>query len=115
MFKGTIASAPVTVQSGGTLSGTGTIGNVTNSGTVSPGNSPGTLNVVGSYTQTSQRHPPGRNRLAHQLRQDQCYRRSALRHSGTASLNGTVTPVLLNGYRPPVNTGSPASSRPPTG
>ena len=29
------------------------MGNVTNSGTVSPGNSPGTLNVVGSYTQTA--------------------------------------------------------------
>ena len=60
------------MDSGGTLSGTGTVvGSLTNSGTVSPGNSPGTLNVVGSYTQTGQRHPPGRGRLARELRQDQ--------------------------------------------
>ena len=41
--------ADVTVDSGGLLSGTGTVvGSLMNSGTVSPGNSPGTLNVVGA-------------------------------------------------------------------
>lgn len=39
----------VTVNSGGTLGGSGTVyGAVTNYGTISPGNSPGTLNINGS-------------------------------------------------------------------
>ncbi|WP_186728909.1 autotransporter outer membrane beta-barrel domain-containing protein [Sphingomonas panacisoli] len=42
------------VANAGTLSGTGTIvGAVTNTGTVAPGNSPGILNITGSYTQTA--------------------------------------------------------------
>ncbi|TBR28841.1 MAG: hypothetical protein EPO10_10975, partial [Reyranella sp.] len=42
------------VTNSGTMSGIGAIaGNVVNSGTVSPGNSIGTLNVVGSYTQAA--------------------------------------------------------------
>lgn len=45
------ASSGVTVTSAGTLGGSGTIaGTVNNFGTISPGNSPGTLNVVGSVT-----------------------------------------------------------------
>lgn len=51
--NGTITSS-VTVGSGGNLGGSGTItGSVTNSGTLAPGNSIGTLSVVGSYTQTA--------------------------------------------------------------
>ena len=43
----------VTVASGSTLSGTGTItGNVTNAGTVAPGNSPGVLDIDGNLTST---------------------------------------------------------------
>jgi len=43
-------SAPATL-SGGTLSGTGTLGNlIANSGTINPGNSIGTLNVSGNVT-----------------------------------------------------------------
>lgn len=49
--NGTVTGA---VANAGTLSGTGTIvGAVTNTGTVAPGNSPGILNVTGSYTQTA--------------------------------------------------------------
>lgn len=45
------------VLGGGRLEGTGTIvGNVTVDGTVAPGNSIGTLNVIGNYTQTSNSH-----------------------------------------------------------
>ncbi len=41
------------VGGGGSLGGSGTIvGNVTNAGVVAPGNSIGTLNVAGNYTQT---------------------------------------------------------------
>ncbi|MGB8993207.1 MAG: autotransporter domain-containing protein [Desulfobaccales bacterium] len=94
--QGDYPNAPVIVQSGGSLSGTGTIGNVTNSGTVSPGNSPGTLNVVGSYTQTAS------GTLRAEIASPASY--DKINVTGTASLNGTITPVLLNGYRPPVNT-----------
>lgn len=47
-------SADTTIQAGGTLQGTGIItGNVRNSGTVAPGNSIGTLTIIGDYTQPS--------------------------------------------------------------
>ena len=49
IFNGTVI-----VNSGGTLKGTGTINNsVDVSGTLSPGNSPGTLNVAGTVTMLS--------------------------------------------------------------
>ncbi len=42
----------ITVASGSTLMGTGTIvGNVTNYGNVKPGNSPGIVNIIGNYTE----------------------------------------------------------------
>ena len=46
------AATTVTVQSGGTLGGSGTIGGsvVVLDGTFAPGNSPGTLNIVGNFT-----------------------------------------------------------------
>jgi hypothetical protein len=48
-----VSHAGVTVDSGGTLSGTGTVvGSLTNSGTVSPGNSPGIITVA-SFTQAA--------------------------------------------------------------
>ena len=94
--QGNYANAPVIVQSGGTLSGTGTIGNVTNSGTVSPGNSPGTLNVVGSYTQTAG------GTLRAELASLTDYDIIGISGvPGTANLNGTIAPTLLGGYRPP--------------
>ncbi|MGB8991639.1 MAG: autotransporter domain-containing protein [Desulfobaccales bacterium] len=96
--QGDYANAPVIVQSGGSLSGTGTIGNVTNSGTVSPGNSPGTLNVVGSYTQTS--NGTLRTEVASPTNYDII---SISGVPGTANLTGTIAPTLLGGYRPLVN------------
>ncbi|MBS0541822.1 MAG: autotransporter-associated beta strand repeat-containing protein, partial [Proteobacteria bacterium] len=51
--NGSLTSA-VTVAVGGNLGGTGTItGDVTTNGTISPGNSIGTLNVTGTYTQAA--------------------------------------------------------------
>jgi T5SS/PEP-CTERM-associated repeat protein len=49
VVDGSIASSAVTVQSGGTLAGSGTVGSTTieSGGTVSPGNSPGNLTVDG--------------------------------------------------------------------
>jgi len=47
-------AAAVTVNAGGTIGGTGTVGNLTlNGGTLSPGNSPGTLNVSGNLVFTA--------------------------------------------------------------
>lgn len=43
----------VLVGRGGTLKGNGTVGGVQNTGVVTPGNSVGTLNASGNYTQTS--------------------------------------------------------------
>jgi autotransporter-associated beta strand protein len=52
-LSGSGAVKPVTVSSGGTLKGTGTWGDVTNSGTLAPGNSIGTINITGNYTQAT--------------------------------------------------------------
>ena len=94
----TVANA-VTIQ-GGTLTGSGTVqGNVTNAGTVAPGNSPGVLNITGNYTQTSSgvldleiagrdNSNPGKPQF------DQ------LRVTGTATLAGTVRVSLLDGFQP---------------
>jgi outer membrane autotransporter protein len=52
--NGQLTSPNVTVQSGGTLGGIGTVtGTVTVDGTIAPGNSIGTLTIVGAYTQTA--------------------------------------------------------------
>jgi fibronectin-binding autotransporter adhesin len=51
--NGTITSAVTVVQPGSILAGSGTVvGDVASTGTVAPGNSPGTLSVVGNFTQT---------------------------------------------------------------
>jgi autotransporter-associated beta strand protein len=51
--NGVLQSPVVNVNHGGLLKGAGLIiGNVFNSGTVAPGNSPGTLTIDGNYTQT---------------------------------------------------------------
>jgi outer membrane autotransporter protein len=51
---GQLTSPAIAIQTGGTLGGTGTLtGAVTVSGTIAPGNSIGTLNVVGPYTQAA--------------------------------------------------------------
>lgn len=52
--NGTLTSPTVTVQPGGTLGGGGTVvGAVTVNGNIAPGNSIGTLNITGAYTQAS--------------------------------------------------------------
>lgn len=52
--NGQLTSPTVAIQPGGTLGGAGTVvGLVTNSGNIAPGNSIGTLNITGNYTQAS--------------------------------------------------------------
>src|SRR5262249_5465695 len=72
--------------------GRGTLnGDLLNSGTVSPGNSPGTLTVAGNYTQTT----GGTLRIeiagvsAHDL----------LAINGTANLSGTLQVIRLNNFQ----------------
>ena len=50
IVNGSIANSTVTVNNGGTLSGSGSLGGliVNSGGTISPGNSPGTQNVTGN-------------------------------------------------------------------
>lgn len=51
-INGLLASPTVSVNTGGTLKGTGLIaGNVFNNGIVAPGNSPGVLTILGNYSQ----------------------------------------------------------------
>ena len=52
-LNGSLASSSVTVDSGATLSGFGTTGALTVNGNVAPGNSIGTLNVMGNYIQAT--------------------------------------------------------------
>ena len=52
--NGVLTSPTISIASGGTLGGTGTIaGAVTNNGNIAPGNSIGTLNITGNYTQAT--------------------------------------------------------------
>ena len=97
---GTPAPCSVVVGPGALMTGNGTlVGTLTNRGTISPGNSPGTLNVVGSYTQAAS------GTYTAEITSPSSYDRIAVTGSpGTASLSGTLSPVLLGGYRPPGNT-----------
>jgi uncharacterized protein with beta-barrel porin domain len=52
-INGAIAAPVTTVAGAGILGGSGTLtSDVTSTGTIAPGNSPGTLNIVGTLTQT---------------------------------------------------------------
>jgi autotransporter-associated beta strand protein len=83
-------SGPVTVNSGGKLSGNGTIaGDVINNGIVAPGDSPGTLHVGGNFSQGS--GGTLEIEIASLFSFDQ------LVVSGTATLGGTLD-VSLDGY-----------------
>lgn len=54
VLSGSLSATTGTNAATGTLKGTGTFtGALTNAGNIAPGNSPGILNIVGSYTQTS--------------------------------------------------------------
>jgi autotransporter-associated beta strand protein len=93
---GSIASNTL-VNNGGTLGGTGTIyGNVSNNGTVIPGDGLGKLSVNGNYAQTSN------GILLIDIAGTSTGQFSVLDVLGEASLNGTLYPVLLNGFVPTI-------------
>lgn len=81
------------ISSGARLAGIGTIqGNLTSSGIVSPGNSPGTITVVGNYTMTPT------STYAVELASATSFDKLIV--GGTASLDGTLAVTGLNGYVP---------------
>ncbi len=87
-----LTSPLVTVQAGGLLKGSGVIiGNIVNVGTLSPGNSPGTLTVTGNYTQGA----TGTYNV--QIFSPQNYSRLIV--SGHASLDGTLHLTLASGFK----------------
>jgi outer membrane autotransporter protein len=91
--NGSIASPNVFVNHEGLLGGTGTIfGSVFNHGVVKPGNSPGTLSVNGNYTQYSD------GDLRIEIGSKSNYGR--LKVGGAANLDGSVTAVAVDGYKP---------------
>ncbi len=101
IVNGTLSCSGSFVNSTNTfLSGSGTLqGNFVNSGNLNPGNSPGTLNVSGTFTQTA-----GGN-LAIEIASPTIYDNVAVTgNPGTAMLAGTITPTLVGGYHPMGNT-----------
>ena len=82
----------MTVQAGGMLKGSGIIlGNVVNVGTISPGNSPGTLTISGNFTQGA----GGTYNV--EIFSPQNYSRLVV--LGHASLDGTLHLTLASGFR----------------
>jgi uncharacterized protein with beta-barrel porin domain len=91
---GSIASPNTFVNPGGTLGGTGTIfGDVFNSGAVSPGHSPGTLNIAGNYVQNW----TGRLRIEIGGRDPGAF--DVLAVKGSAILSGKLQLVRLNNFQ----------------
>lgn len=84
----------------GILKGSGQItGSFTNSGTLSPGNSPGKFSVVGNYTATATAvHEV--EIAAPDLYDTISITKDAAAPGGNAVLNGTLNVVLLNGFIP---------------
>lgn len=96
---GEIIASAFNISSGETFSGTGTIeSNVTNAGTVSPGNSAGSITVQGDYTQESTgvlEIQLGGTTAGTQYDQ--------LTVTGMASMAGTLNVSLINDFEPQVD------------
>lgn len=83
MLTGSISSSSTTVQSGATISGTGTTGNLTinSGGFITPGNNAiGTLNINGNYTQNG----------TYTCDVDSGGTNDSIAITGTATLNGAL-------------------------
>jgi fibronectin-binding autotransporter adhesin len=79
-------TGPVDVQSGGTLGGGGQVGATTVFGTVSPGNSIGTLTVNGNYTQAAG--------STYTVEANAAGQSDLINVTGTATLQGGIVNVL---------------------
>ena len=94
--NGTLIATEGDVIHNGTLTGSGILeGSLINNGTMNPGNCPGTFTIVGKYQQTAN----GVHDV--EVASDSSYDRLNVTGTpGTAGLNGTVAPILYEGYRP---------------
>ena len=89
------AGERLTISASHTIGGTGSIeGDVTNAGVVSPGNSPGTLAIIGSYTQTDT------GSLHVEIGGKGADSFDLLTVAEDAALDGRLTVELLGGYVP---------------
>jgi autotransporter-associated beta strand protein len=86
---GSLAGSAVTVSSGAVLSGTGTVGATTNSGTIRPGSSIGTLTIQGNLTLN------GGSNLDMEIAPASS---DLIAVSGAASLNGSLTISQTSGF-----------------
>jgi hypothetical protein len=95
---GSISTTTTLAIQGGSLSGAGTIqGDINNAGQVSPGFSPGTITIVGDYTQTdSGAYAVEIGGLTPGNQYDQ------LAVSGHVVLSGALSVALVNGFVPHV-------------
>jgi autotransporter-associated beta strand protein len=94
IVDGLISSPETLVNLGGSLSGNGSLGgNLTNSGIVSPGNSPGTLTIAGDYTQTTS------GTLKIEVAGLGAGNHDLLVVGDTATLAGTLQVVRLNNFK----------------
>src|SRR5207244_2865427 len=95
---GGVSSASTFDMSGGTLNGAGTFtGDLTSGGNVSPGSSPGVINIAGNYAQSST------GTLTIELAGLGAGQFDQLNVSGTTMLDGTLNVSLLS-YAPPNGT-----------
>lgn len=92
VINGTVAGAATRVEAGGTLGGSGTLGDTWVAGTIAPGSSIGTLTIDGDYTQAA-----SARLVAEILPPDQA---DLLRVTGSANLLGgtLVASSLGDGY-----------------
>jgi autotransporter-associated beta strand protein len=95
VVNGSISSSAITVQSGATLGGMGTVGALTveSGGTISPGNSPGILTVNGNYNQAGTLSAE-LNGTAVGTQYDQ------VNVTGTVTLSGLLALTVGGGYTP---------------
>ena len=93
--NGGLITATTVDVAGGLLSGSGIVaGNVTNRGNVGPGQSPGTLSIIGNYDQTAD------GALALEIADTNVNLFDRLSISGAGTLDGSMSVSLLGGFEP---------------
>lgn len=92
--NGNLSNSAVTVNTNGTLGGTGTVGRTTVSGIIAPGNSIGTLNVNGPYVQNAGSF--------YNVEVNAAGQSDLINVTGTATINGGTVRVLagIGAYNP---------------
>jgi len=100
IVHGNISTSVTTVQTGGTIGGSGTVGSliVQAGGTVAPGNSPGVLTVDGDYSQSGTLALEINGLSAGSLHDQVVIDRSA--GDGAVALSGDLSVLFGSGYVP---------------